>query len=139
MTQGPGAREEAGGLTAVPRIEDLTSSDGGYDEAQVRQAFEAFQRHLTQLQTQLRVFQAAGRSGEAQPSGHPVRMDALHLIRAAAEFADALEKDAQDAAARQIRRAESEITDKQREFKKQEMHIDQLTKESERQRKIGRA
>jgi vacuolar-type H+-ATPase subunit H len=134
MTQGPGAREEAGGLTAVPRIEDLRSSDGGYDEAQVRQAFEAFQRHVTQLQTQLRVFQAAGRSVEAQPSGHAVRMDALHLIRAAAEFADALEKDAQDAATRQIRRAESDITDKQREFKKQEMHIDQLTQDSERQR-----
>lgn len=134
MTQDPGAREEAGGLTALPRFEDLRSSGEGFDEAQVRQAFESFQRHVTQLQTQLRVFQAAGRSAEAQPSGHAVRMDALHLIRAAAEFADALEKDAQDAATRQIRRAESEISEKQRELQKHELRTDQLTQENEAQR-----
>ncbi len=134
MAQDPGAHEEAGGLTALPRIENLRSSGGGYDEAQVRQAFESFQRHATQLQTQLRVFQAAGRSADAPPSGHAVRMDSLHLIRAAAEFADALEKDAQDAATRQIRRAESEIADKQRELQKSEMQIEQHVQENERER-----
>jgi vacuolar-type H+-ATPase subunit H len=134
MTQDPGAREESGGLTAVPRIEDLKSSGGGYDEAQVRQAFESFQRHVTQLQTQLRVFQAAGGASEGQPSGHAVRMDALHLIRAAAEFADQLEKDAQDAVAHQIRRAESEIGDKQRELQKSEAQVEQRMQENERQR-----
>jgi flagellar biosynthesis GTPase FlhF len=134
MTQDPGAREEAGGLTALPRIDDLKSSDRGYDEEQVRQAFESFQRHVTQLQTQLRVYQAAGASGEAQPTGHAVRMDALHLIRAAAEFADTLEKDAQDAASRQIQRAENEINDKQRELQKSERQIEQHMQENERQR-----
>src|SRR5215208_4046283 len=104
-TQEPGAREESGSLAALPRAEDLTrNNQGGFDEAQVSQAFDTFRRHITQLQTQLRVLQAAGRSGDAEPTGHAVRMDALHLVRAAAEFADALEKDAQAAAARQIGR-----------------------------------
>ena len=101
-TQEPGARE-AGGLAALPSVDQLTrSGGGGFDEAQVNQAFDTFQRHITQLQTQLRVLQAAGSSPDAEPTGHAVRMDALHLVRAAAEFADTLEKDAQGAAARSL-------------------------------------
>ena len=42
------------------------------------------ERDAAQLQAQLRVLQAAGQSGIGA-SGHAVRMDALHLIRAAAE------------------------------------------------------
>jgi cell division septum initiation protein DivIVA len=134
-TQEPGAREQSGGLAALPRVEELTrSSSGGFDEAQVNQAFETFQRHITQLQTQLRVLQAAGQSGEAEPTGHAVRMDALHLVRAAAEFADTLEKDAQDAAARVIGRAESDIADKQREFQKEKQQIERHGREAEQKR-----
>src|SRR5215217_5559407 len=115
-TQEPGARETSG-LAALPSVDQLPrSGDGGFDEAQVSQAFDTFQRHITQLQTQLRVLQAAGSSPDAEPTGHAVRMDALHLVRAAAEFADTLEKDAQDAAARVIRRVESDISDKQRKY-----------------------
>jgi vacuolar-type H+-ATPase subunit H len=133
-TQNPEARDQAGGLTSLPRVDELARSDRGFDEAQVSQAFEAFGRHITQLQTQLRVLQAAGRTGEGQPTGHAVRMDALHLVRAAAEFADAMEKDSQDAASRQIRRAEAEIADKQREFHKQELQIEQRRQEAEQRR-----
>jgi vacuolar-type H+-ATPase subunit H len=61
-------------------------------------------------------------------------MDALHLVRAAAEFADALEKDAQEAAARVIGRAESDISDKQREFQKEKMHIERHGREAEQKR-----
>lgn len=133
-TQEPGARE-ASGLTALPRVEELArSGDAGFDEAQVNQAFDTFRRHITQLQTQLRVLQAAGRSGDAEPTGHAVRMDALHLVRAAAEFADTLEKDAQDAAVRVIRRAESEIADKQREFQKERQQIERHGREAEQKR-----
>jgi vacuolar-type H+-ATPase subunit H len=133
-TQDPGAREDAGSLTALPRVDELRRSDRGYEEQQVTQAFESFRRHITQLQTQLRVLQAAGQGGQAQPSGHAVRMDALHLVRAAAEFADTLEQDAQDAAARQIRRAETEISDKQREFHKTELQIEQQRLDAETRR-----
>src|ERR671934_129308 len=89
-------------LTSLPRLEDIPqTAGGGYDADRVRDAFDAFRRHAAQLQAQLRVLQAAGRGGAAQvePTGHAVRMDALHLIRAAAEFADTVERDAQTAAA----------------------------------------
>src|SRR5664280_738446 len=91
-TQDPG-RAQPASLTSLPRIEDVPFTDHGYDPDQIRSAFEAFQRHVAQLQAQLRVLQAAGRSS-MEPSGHAVRMDALHLIRSAAEFADALERPA---------------------------------------------
>jgi hypothetical protein len=134
-TQEPGAREESGGLAALPRVEELKRGDGGgFDEAQVNQAFDTFRRHITQLQTQLRVLQAAGRSGDAEPTGHAVRMDALHLVRAAAEFADALEKDAQGAAANVIRRAQSEIADQQREFQKERNQIERHGRDAEQKR-----
>lgn len=133
-TQEPGAREDAASLTALPGVEELRRSDRGFDEAQVTQAFDSFKRHITQLQTQLRVLQAAGRGGEAQPTGHAVRMDALHLVRAAAEFADSLEKDAQDAAARVIRSAESAISDKQREFQKEKLQIEKHGRDAEQKR-----
>jgi len=133
-TQEPGAVESSG-LAALPRTEELArSGGGGYDEAQVDQAFDTFRRHITQLQTQLRVLQAAGRGGDAEPTGHAVRMDALHLVRAAAEFADTLEKDAQDAAARVIRKAESEIADKQREFQKEALQIEKHGRDAEQKR-----
>ena len=53
---------------------------------------------------------SAAKSADVDPTGHAVRMDALHLIRAAAEFADALERDAQNASAAQIQRTEIEVT-----------------------------
>src|SRR5256885_17110216 len=87
------------GLTSLPRLEDLPRAGDGYDAERVAEAFESFRRHTAQLQAQLRVLQAASRGGGQQvdPTGHAVRMDALHLIRAASEFADTIEKDAQDA------------------------------------------
>ena len=45
-----------------------------------------------------------------EPTGHAVRMDALHLIRAAAEFADTIERDAQNASAAQLGKTEEEVT-----------------------------
>ena len=92
--EGQGRAPKAPALTSLPRVEDLPSAADGYDREQVREAFEAFRRHTTQLQVQLRVLQAAGQSG-AEPTGHAVRMDALHMIRAAAEMADTIERDAQ--------------------------------------------
>ena len=74
-------------LTALPRLEDLPqTNDGTFEPDGVREAFDAFRRHALQLQAQLRVMQAAGKTTNVDPMGHAVRMDALHLIRAAAEF-----------------------------------------------------
>jgi hypothetical protein len=122
-------------LTALPRLEDLPRSGDGYDAEKVREAFEAFRRHSTQLQAQLRVLQAASRSGQAvEPTGHGVRMDALHLIRAAAEFADTVEEDAQKASEAQLSKTEEEIRRRRREQQEREAEIERYRQESERQR-----
>ncbi|HEX4680222.1 MAG TPA: hypothetical protein VH210_13575, partial [Gaiellaceae bacterium] len=122
-------------LTSLPRLEDLPqTTEGTYEPEGVREAFEGFRRHALQLQAQLRVLQAAGKTASVEPTGHAVRMDALHLIRAAAEFADALERDAQNASAAQLGRTEVEVTRRQRELQERERQVERFREESERQR-----
>jgi len=132
-TEGQGRASQAPALTSLPRVDDLPTARDGYDRERVREAFEAFRRHTTQLQVQLRVLQAAGQSG-VEPTGHAVRMDALHLIRAAAEMADTIERDAQGASAAQLRRTEEEVTRRQRELQDKQAEVDRFRNESERQR-----
>lgn len=124
----------AAGLTALPTVEQLQRSGEGYDEQQVREAFDAFRRHTAQLQAQLRVLQAARKTSNVEPTGHAVRMDSLHLIRAAAEFADTLERDAQTASATQLQRTEEEVRRRQNELQEREAEIERYRAESERQR-----
>jgi vacuolar-type H+-ATPase subunit H len=126
----------AGGsaLTPLPRLEDLPRAGDGFDREKVGEAFDAFRRHVTALQAQLRVLQAAPRSAIAEPSGHAVRMDALHLIRSAAEFADTIERDAQEAAAKQVGKAEQEIRESQMDLQQREAEIARIRQETERQR-----
>jgi F0F1-type ATP synthase membrane subunit b/b' len=122
-------------LTSLPRLEDLPQTgDGAYEPQGVREAFDGFRRHALQLQAQLRVLQAAGKTASVDPTGHAVRMDALHLIRAAAEFADALERDAQNASAAQLGRTEVEVTRRQRDLQEKERQVERFREESERQR-----
>ena len=132
-TREPGRAPASAALTPLPRIEDLPVADHGYDRDRVQEAFEAFQRHVTSLQAHLRVLQAAP-GGTAQPTGHAVRMDSLHLVRAAAEFADTIERDAQDAATKQIARAEEEIRERQLEVQQQQAEVARIRAETERQR-----
>jgi hypothetical protein len=132
MSSGESERLSAG-LTAIPTLEGLRTGEG-YDEQSVRDAFDAFRRHTAQLQAQLRVLQAARKTANVEPTGHAVRMDALHLIRAAAEFADTLERDAQAASASQLQRTEEEVRAKQRELQEREAEIERYRNESERQR-----
>ena len=121
-------------LTSLPALEDLGRAGDGYDVESVRQAFDAFRRHAAQLQAQLRVLQAAGRTAHVEPTGHAVRMDSLHLIRAASEFADTLEHDAQTASAAQLQRTEEEVTKRQKELHDRESEVERYRSESERQR-----
>ena len=131
-TQEPGQQPS---LTALPRLEDLPKSGDGYDPEKVREAFESFRRHSAQLQAQLRVLQAASRSGQSvEPTGHAVRMDALHLIRSAAEFADTVEADAQKASEAQLSKTEEEVRRRRREAQDREAEIERYRQESERQR-----
>src|SRR5215203_62168 len=133
MSSGESERSAAG-LTALPSLEQLQRAGDGYDEQSVREAFDSFQRHTAQLQAQLRVLQAARKTANVEPTGHAVRMDSLHLIRAAAEFADTLERDAQTASASQLQRTEEEVRARQRELQEREAEIERYRSESERQR-----
>ncbi|HKP19480.1 MAG TPA: hypothetical protein VJT84_13465, partial [Gaiellaceae bacterium] len=135
-TQEPERQQQAApSLTSLPRVEDLpTATTGGYEPQRVREAFEAFRRHALQLQAQLRVLQAAAGTARVEPTGHAVRMDALHLIRAAAEFADQVERDAQNASAVQIARAEEEIRRHNHELQQRESDLDRFRQETDRQR-----
>ena len=121
-------------ITSLPRVEDLPTADQGYDPDRVRAAFEAFRRHVVQLQSQLRVLQAAGHGSSVEPTGHAVRMDALHLIREAAAFADVLERDAQRASAAQFGKTEQDVRRRQSELSRRETEIERYRQESERQR-----
>jgi hypothetical protein len=121
-------------ITSLPRVEDLPVAQEGYDQQRVQDAFESFRRHVVQLQAQLRVLQAAGQGAQVDPTGHAVRMDALHLIRGAAEFADVLERDAQRASAAQLARTEQEVRGKQTVLSRRESEIESFRQESERQR-----
>jgi hypothetical protein len=122
-------------LTSLPSVEDLPQTrDGDYDPLRVREAFDAFRRHVLQLQAQLRVLQAAGRSQSADAPGHTVRMHALHVVRAAAELADTIERDAQKASAQQLQRTEAEIARRQRDLQDEERRVDRFREESERLR-----
>src|SRR3954449_10355895 len=134
-TEGPG-RAAVPALTSLPRYEDLPRAGEGLDPERVREAFDAFRRHAAQLQAQLRVLQAAGtRPGpNVEPTGHAVRMDALHLIRAAAEFADTIERDAQNASAAQLGKTEEEVRRRQEELQAREAEVERYRQESERQR-----
>ena len=62
--EGPG-REGVPSLTSLPKFEDIPARGDGLDTERVREAFDAFRRHTAQLQAQLRVLQAAGRSSAA--------------------------------------------------------------------------
>ncbi len=133
MSSGESERSSAG-LTALPSLDQLGRAGEGYEEQSVREAFDAFRRHTAQLQAQLRVLQAARKSSNVEPTGHAIRMDSLHLIRAAAEFADTLERDAQTASASQLQRTEEEVRARQRELQEREAEIERYRNESERQR-----
>ena len=126
------ARQQS--LTPLPSFEDLPRRGDGLDPEGVREAFEAYRRHAAQLQAQLRVLQAAGSSAQVEPTGHAVRMDSLHLIRAAAEFADTIERDAQTASAAQLARTEEEVRTRQRELQAREADVERYRADSERQR-----
>ena len=131
--EGPG-RAAVPSLTSLPSYEEIPRVGDGLDAERVREAFDAFRRHAAQLQAQLRVLQAAGRSTNVEPTGHAVRMDALHLIRAAAEFADTIERDAQTASATQLGRTEEEVSRRQHELQEREAEVERYRLESERQR-----
>ena len=132
-TEGPERALQAPSLTSLPRVEDLPSAADGFDREKVREAFDAFRRHIDTAAGAAPRAPGRGQGG-MEATGHAVRMDALHLIRAAAEIADTIERDAQTASAAQLRRTEEEVTRRQRELQDRQAEVERYRQESERQR-----
>jgi hypothetical protein len=110
------ARNPPASVRSLPQIEELPRTpEGGFDPQSVAEAFDAFRRNAMQMSAELRVVRAAsGRApvpvapqAAAQPPvGYEARMSAMRIIRAAAEFADAIEREAQRTAAAHLSRVE---------------------------------
>jgi F0F1-type ATP synthase membrane subunit b/b' len=115
----------------LPRLEELPRGDG-YAADAVERAFDSYRRHTARLTASLRVLQAA--QGTADPSGHGSRLDSLHLIQVAADFAETLERDAQAAAASLLERTRDEVKRSHQEVARERSEIDDYRSESERQR-----
>ena len=64
-SEGSGAR--AASLTSLPRFEDIPRAGDGLDPERAREAFDAYRRHVAQLQAQLRVLQAVGTRSARAP------------------------------------------------------------------------
>src|SRR2546423_14008722 len=54
----PSAEHEAERASPLPRVEDLPYVERGYDPERVREAFDAFYRHLARLDATLRTIEA---------------------------------------------------------------------------------
>ena len=83
----------------VPRLEEIPFTAQGLDPHRVCEAFEAYERQLAWYRIR------QGTSLPAVPAdtiGYDLRADAMRLIRAAVEFADVVESDAQEVACRQV-------------------------------------
>lgn len=115
----------------APRLEDIPFAVHGLDPARVSDAFELYERQLTWYRTR------HGTSLPAiagDPNGHDLRADAMRLIRAAVEFADVVERDAQEVACRQVEQAGGAIRQREYELEERESALRSELTELERRR-----
>lgn len=126
---------------SVPKLEELRRSpEGGYDTQSVVEAFDAFRRNVMQLSAELRVLKAAAAAMPAATVPVPdattreARMSAMRIVRAAAEFADAIEREAQQAATARLGRIDSDLEHRQRNVVEDERRVTALKEELERNR-----
>jgi flagellar motility protein MotE (MotC chaperone) len=100
---------------SLPTTEELPAGDG-YEKEAVEEAFTVFRHHLLRLSAHLRVLDSARVPGQFE-TAHPLRMDALALVRAALEAADGVERDALEKACHAIERARGEVVVARQEAK----------------------
>jgi cell division septum initiation protein DivIVA len=130
-----------GASGSAPRLEELRrSADGGYDAQSVAAAFDTFRRNLMQLSAELRVLKAAAAARphatvpEPDATTREARMSAMRIVRAAAEFADAIEREAQEAATARLGRIDSDLERRQRNVVEDERRVLVLKEDLERNR-----
>jgi hypothetical protein len=115
----------------VPRLEEIPFTAHGLDPDRVCEAFEAYERQLAWYRTR------QGTNLPAVPAdtiGYDLRADAMRLIRAAVEFADVVESDAQEVACRQVEQAGAAIRQREAELEARESALRSELSELERRR-----
>lgn len=122
-------------LESLPRLEELPrTADGGYDARSVGEAFAAFRRSVLQMHAELRVLKAAAtpKPSAVPADSHQGRMSAMRIIRAAAEFADAIEREAQRTASEQMMRLDANLERRQRDVVDAERRVAERERDLER-------
>jgi cell division septum initiation protein DivIVA len=103
------------GLLPLPRVDELPrAAEDGIDPEAVEGAFRRFELYAASLRSQLRELQERREQPAEALSPQPVlepiaggRAEAVDLIRAAADFAETLERDGRETAERLLRDAEA--------------------------------
>jgi hypothetical protein len=122
------AQQNGNALPAgLPRLEDIPTTPHGLDPIGVAAAFEAFERQLAR---------ASQSSLPALPelAGEALRTDSMRLLRAAVEFADVIERDAQEVAERRMARLDSEVREREGSLRRREAAVAEREAEIERQK-----
>ena len=114
----------------IPRIDEIPTAPYGLDPVQVAEAFDAMNRELAWYRS---------RPLDALPvptaaSGADLRQDALRLIKAAVEFADVVERDAQEVVSRQITQLDAEVRHREGALRARETALADDREELERQK-----
>ncbi|HEX5448778.1 MAG TPA: hypothetical protein VFW85_01825 [Gaiellaceae bacterium] len=126
-------RTPSASIESLPQLEDLPrTAAGGYDARSVAEAFAAFRRSTLQMHAELRVLKAAVKPSPLPADSHQGRMSAMRIIRAAAEFADAIEREAQRTASEQLTRLDANLERRQRDVVEAERLVAERERELER-------
>jgi cell division septum initiation protein DivIVA len=126
-------RTPSASIESLPQLEDLPrTAGGGYDERSVGEAFAAFRRSALQMYAELRVLKAATKPSPVPADSHQGRMSAMRIIRAAAEFADAIEREAQRTASEQLARLDANLERRQRDVVDAERRVTERERDLER-------
>jgi cell division septum initiation protein DivIVA len=115
----------------APRLEDIPFTTHGLDPDRVRGAFEAYECQLSWYRSRHGTVLPAF---PAEPAGIDLRADAMRLVRAAVEFADIVERDAQEVACRQVEQVSAAIQQREFELEARESTVRAELAELERRR-----
>jgi cell division septum initiation protein DivIVA len=115
----------------APRLEDIPFAAHGLDPDRVSESFQAFERQLSWYRARQGTTLPAVPAG---PAGADLRADAMRLIRAAVEFADVVERDAQEVACQQVEQAAEAIRRREAELEEREAALRSGLADLERRR-----
>ena len=130
-------RQRQPGLLPLPRVDELPrAAEDGIDPEAVEGAFRRFELYAASLRSQLRELQERREQPAEALSPQPVheqtaggRAEAVGLIRAAADFAETLERDGRETAERLLRDAEDRAANLVATLEARAAEIERLSEE----------